>query len=140
MGDWMRVSLRGTIAPEDIPAAVAFLTPNDDYSNWGPLTYTPGLCSLGQWVTPEICMDGNLSERNYSVDEVAVAFRGLVAAAPSLTLKVHCGGPYESEECVATLTVADGEVSVGGPEVGTVPGVSDEVFQARVFGILGGSR
>ena len=46
--------------------------------------------------------------------------------APSMLLKVHCGGEYESDGCVATISVGEGLVVVGKPEVVSVAGPSDE--------------
>ena len=43
-----------------------------------------------------------------------------------MMVKVHCGGEYESEECVATISVGEGLVVVGKPERETVDGPSDE--------------
>jgi hypothetical protein len=43
-----------------------------------------------------------------------------VVLAPSMLLKVHCGGEWESEECVATISVGEGLVVTGKPERDTV--------------------
>src|SRR4029079_4387743 len=107
MGNWMTVSMRGTLAAEDVAAASEFCTVKDDWSNFGPLSYTGGLASLGRWVGTEIHADGNLAERDYSTEAVAEMLREITAVAPSLALKVHCGGSYESEDCVATITVSE---------------------------------
>lgn len=79
---------------------------------------------------------GNLYERDYSVDDVAKALFNLQSVARSMQLRVHCGGDYENETCVATITVADGRVSVGDPEVPTVAPVSDDVTAGRLLNAL----
>lgn len=139
MGNWMTVSLRGTLSAADLDAAHEFVHCKDDYSNFHPLCAVQGLAGLGQWAAEEIYADGNLSERGYGTDDIAATLREMVKVAPSLALKVHCGGDYESKECVATVTVADGEVIVGQPEVASVAGVSDVVVKGRLFDLLGGA-
>lgn len=139
MGNWMTVNLRGSLAAEDVEAASLHLRVKDDYSNFRPLSIgLSGLCGLGDWVRQNINADGNLAERDYSVESVADNLREIVAVAPSLELKVHCGGDYESTNCVATITVSRGEVTVGDPEVEVVNGIGDDVFKGRLFGAIGG--
>ena len=50
-----------------------------------------------------------------------------------MMLKVHCGGEYESAECVATISVGEGLVVVGKPERETVDGPSDAQMQENLF-------
>lgn len=138
MGDWMTVSMRGTLAPEEVPAAETFLTLLPDWSNFGPLSYGPGLCGLGRWAQPLIEADGNVAERDYSPEDVAETLTELVAVCPSLRLKVHYGGSYESTACVATVTVLDGAVTVGAPEVAVLPGVDTGLAMARLMALLSG--
>ena len=139
MGNWCTVSLRGTLAKDDVAAVREFVTAKDDYSNFHCLTGSiAGLAGLGMWPAEEIHADGNLAERNYDAESVAEVLREIVKIAPSLSLKVHCGGDYESTECVATVTAENGEVVVGKPEVETVSGVSEDVAHGRLLGILYG--
>jgi hypothetical protein len=135
MGNWRTVNLRGTVSADEVPAARTRLTVNGygDYSNWGPLAFSNGLCGLGEWLDAVINADGNLYERGYSVDDVAEALRELVEIAPSLALKVHCGGEYEDTECVATITVAGGVVTVGAPEVREVKPIGEDAALGRLF-------
>jgi hypothetical protein len=86
----------------------------------------PGLCGLGAWPAETMNRCGNLHERDYSVRDVATALEALVRIAPSMLLKVHCGGEYESQTCVATISVGEGLVVVGKPERETVDVPSDE--------------
>lgn len=146
MGDWMTVNIVGTIDPADVAAAREFVEIGGDIKEWGRrfhcLCYTGmSLCGLGRWIPEaggEISVVGNLSERNYGVEDVASTLRDLVAVAPSLRLKVHCGGEYESTDCVATVTVEDQMVTVGEPEVAKVGEGLQETASDRLFQILAG--
>lgn len=138
MGNWRTVNLRGQMAEADIEKANEFLNPGEDYRHWTCMSFSSGLAGLGHWPAEVINADGNLSERDYSVDDVAETLRDLVKVAPSLELKVHCGGEYESEECLATVTVANGEVSIGAPEVPKVKAASMDSVMGRLFGHMHG--
>ncbi len=142
MGDWMTVNIIGTIDAADAPAAVAFVETGQDWDRFHCLSFAvPSLCGLGRWMPEgggDINAVGNLSERNYDVSSVASTLRDLVAVAPSLRLKVHCGGEYESTDCVATVTVEDQVVTVGGPEVAKVGEGLQETASGRLFQILAG--
>lgn len=119
MGDWMTVRVTGTCPLEEVEDLRRFLT-----ATFGPLTPSVGLCGLGEW--PGYSMDrvGNCAERGYTPEDVADQLRGALKVAPGLRLKVHCGGPYEQQLCVATVTAAEGLVSIGRPgevqEVGEI--------------------
>jgi hypothetical protein len=93
----------------------------------------PGLCGLGAWPAGHMNRRGNLHERDYSVADVAKALERLVHIAPSMLLKVHCGGEYESEQCVATVSVGEGLVVVGKPERETVDTPSDEQVLGNLY-------
>ncbi len=142
MGDWRTVTMHGTVDRTEVDrlrAACVYDTYGEDWGDFGPLSFdpaTPGLASLGDWVRPTIAAGGNLAERDYSVRDVAEHLRRLVLVAPSLALAVHCGGDYESPACVATITVADGAVTVGPPLVTEVSGATDEQAAGRLFGYL----
>ena len=104
--------------------------------HFGPLSFNPerpGLCGLGDWPAERVDRCGNLAERDYSVEDVAEELRRLVHIAPSMLLKVHCGGEYESEECVATISVGEGVVAVGGPEQPNVAGPPEGQMMGNLF-------
>ncbi len=144
MGDWMTVTVVGTIDPVDVGAACAFVEIGRNYDDWAGrfhcLRYTgPSLCGLGRWIPAgggEINAVGNLSERNYGPDAVAETLTQLMAVAPSLSLKVHCGGPYEDTTCTATVTAVGGVATVGPPEVEKVGEGLERLAEGRLFGIL----
>jgi hypothetical protein len=93
---------------------------------------SPGLCGLGAWPAERVNRCGNLHERDYSVRDVAEALEALVHIAPSMLLKVHCGGEYEADECVATISVGEGLVVVGKPERATVDGPDEDQMLANL--------
>jgi hypothetical protein len=136
MGNWRTVNIVGTIAPPDVADARAFVNTGDDYSRFHPLcNYGFSICGLGDWVREDVLACGNLSERDYSIEDVAQTLREMAAVAPSLRLKVHCGGDHESTACVATVTVAEGAVTVGPPEVGQLGGM-DALAKGRLAELL----
>lgn len=148
MGNWRTVTISGSIGQQDADAARAFVELGDDPANWDTFHCLcwpgPSLCGLGRWIPPgggEIRAVGNLAERDYSVEDVADALRQLLAAAPSLCVKVHCGGEYEDTTCIATVTAhADGQVTVGPPEVASVGDGLSDLSIARLGAALSGGE
>lgn len=125
MGNWRTVNITGTMTTGHAAKLCRLLDRRDEmaWDGWGEpyacLSFNsvrPGLCGLGSWPATQVDRTGNLAERDYSIEDVADALRALVAVAPSMLLKVHCGGEYESNECVATISVGEGLVVVGKPE------------------------
>jgi hypothetical protein len=147
MGNWRTVTIIGTIDPAEAQAARDFIDVGPVEQGWDRFHclayYGPSLCGLGQWIPEgggQFQAVGNLSERNYGVDDVRDVLIDLVAVAPSLELKVHCGGEYESEDCIATVTVHNGDVRVGDPEVDKVGQGMSELVAQRVDILYGGQR
>lgn len=134
MGNWRTVNITGAIAEAEIPA----LRERLGYSHrrgflseqqFGPLSFNidkPSLCGINDWVRPQVSAVGNLAERDYTPEDVRDELQELLAIAPSMMLTVHCGGDYESEECVATIRTGEGLAVLLPPEVEKVQGVSDE--------------
>ncbi len=126
MGNWRTVHLIGT-CPHDELALLDNATFCDymaeDMGHFGPLSWSPqpSICGLNRWPAEEIDTVGNLAERDYSIEHVAVELRRLVRFAPGLRLAVHCGDDYEENKCAATITVEDGEVTVGPPHIEHLP-------------------
>lgn len=138
MGNWRTVNVVGTMS-EAHAAKLRRLLDLGDYTELsdGRLqgldvyclafsSVSPGLAGLGAWPAATMDRCGNLHERDYSVDDVATALRALLPVAPSMLLKVHCGGEHESEECVATVSVGEGLVVVGKPERDKVAAPSED--------------
>lgn len=141
MGNWRTVNVTGTMSAQHAAALLGLLDKGPDYDNDGIpegaecLAFSrarPGLCGLGDWPAEHMNRTGNLSERDYTVEDVATALRVLVHYAPSMLLKVHCGGEYESLECVATVSVGEGLVATGKPEIENL----DEIPSGQQLGNL----
>jgi len=146
MGDWMTVNITGSMTAGDAAELRRVLDRSgiddagvmdeDALKEWASywehpyacLSFNsrrPGLAGIGAWPAETVNRCGNLAERDYSVEDVAGALSALVRIAPSMLLKVHCGGPYESQTCVATISVGEGLVVTGAPERETVDGPSE---------------
>lgn len=137
MGNWRTVTIKGTCDLGDLPSLKEKLDPGKDYHNFHCLSYTRGLCGLGMWGSQIIDTSGNLAERGYSVEQVAETLEDLAVEAPSLAVKVHCGGDFEDKTCINTITLKDGKAIVGDPEVETVEGVSEEMMQRNMMAAIG---
>ena len=133
MGNWRSISIVGTCDESEVEALEKAITYGEDYSNFHCLVNTGGLGSLGNWARSSINAMGNLSERDYSVEDVAERLRLIAETAPSLAVKVHCGGDWESKDCVATVTLQDGTTAIGEPEIDTIPALSDDAIAGRLY-------
>jgi hypothetical protein len=141
VGNWRTVNIMGTMSAEHA-ALLREALDYGDYALTGKMppgadclafsSVHPGLCGLGAWPAENMNRCGNLHERDYSVQDVAEALKVLVLFAPSMLLKVHCGGEYESQTCVATISVGEGLVVVGKPERETVDVPSDDQLLANL--------
>lgn len=136
MGDWRTVFMVGRCAPEHVAALREAITPGEDYRNFHCLVNSGGLCGIWDWAAESILAVGNLAERNYTVENVAARLALLLKVAPSLELKVHCGGDYESVECIATITVSEGKVTIAEPEILKLPEISEEQVKGRLFDVI----
>lgn len=153
MGNWRTVNIVGTVSEPDAAALrehLAYpgywLDDRHEHPAWqrfGPLSFCrdqPSLCGLNDWPAAAMDRAGNLAERDYDPDDVAETLRELLAVAPSMALKVHCGGEWESLECVATVTVAAGQVTVGPPEVERIAAMSEERMELNLVRALWAPR
>lgn len=128
MGNWRSVNIAGTMSAEHAAVLLDLLDERPNYERgwdqpYACLTFSrdcPSLCGLNEWPAEHMDRCGNLAERDYRVEDVTKALEALVLAAPSMLLKVHCGGDWESETCVATISVGEGLVVTGKPEVATL--------------------
>ena len=139
MGNWMSVWIVGTCKPEEVAAlkkAISWDDPGDDFHC---LSNTTGLSSLGDWAQENINSMGNLSERDYTPKNVADTLKKLSKVAPSLEVRVHCGGDNESKKCVATIDIQEGFCVVLEPhrEI-MIPELPTEIGIARLMGQLRG--
>lgn len=142
MGNWRTVHIDGTIDHEQVDAARKACLHNwesdADDQPYHALSYgeQPSLCGLHEWPSARINAVGNCAERDFSVEDVAEALRIVQQAAPSLRVKVHCGGDYEDKTCVATINVTETGVSVDPPEVSEIPEISQAQIMGRLFAAL----
>jgi hypothetical protein len=133
MGNWRTVQIVGTCDRADVPGLRAQLERDPDGENFHPLVVNGGLFGLPNWAAERISAVGNLAERNYDVSDVARTIERLAIAAPSLAVKVHCGGDYEAPEVVATITLSGGVATIGPPEIATLPEISEEQIMGQFF-------
>lgn len=126
MGNWRTVDIRGKIDIKDVDDIKNFLS--EDYKgkddNWEACPFFMGhsLCGLGEWVNPDGSIDisANLSERDFSIEDVETALECLARRYPSLDIVLHAGSDYESVVCEATFHVKDGVVTKHAPEVSEI--------------------
>ena len=140
MGNWRTVHVTGTCAAAEVPTlrdALAAKNSAGDYvyDKWGPLAISEGLCALGDWPAERISRTGNLFERDYSPEDVADHLRKVCHLAPSLSLKVECGGEWESEDIVAVVICEAGEVRVE-PATGRLPLIPPEQMMGNLLKAL----
>jgi hypothetical protein len=149
VGNWRTVNMAGSMNERDAGVLREYLgysirTPDHaGMDRFGPLSFNrdrPSLCGLNNWVGMTVNAVGNLAERNYSVERVADELRMLVGMAGTLLLKVHCGADWESVKCVATISVGEGLVVTGKPEVEHIEPVSDEQAIMNLFGAMSAPR
>lgn len=139
VGNWRTVQVTGTMSERDAVAlrqylgySHRFITSGEArdpaWDHFGPLSFNrdqPSLCGLNDWPAARVARSGNLAERDYDVDDVGECLSELVKVAPSMLLVVHCGGDYESLDCVATIRVGEGLVAAVPPEVERIDPMGD---------------
>lgn len=140
MGNWRRVQIVGTCAAADVQKLREALKPGHDYENFHCLV-NGGMAGLPNWAAEKINAVGNLAERGFTPQSVAEQLLKLLAIAPSLDVKVHCGGDYEADTCINTVVAnAAPIVAVLEPEVATIPEVSAEQMTKNIYAQLSGGR
>lgn len=141
MGNWTTVHISGMCDKKDLPALKKAIDKGNDYENFHCLCNTGGLCGIGDWVNEDISVVGNLAERDYGQDDIKDKLQDLAKIAPSLTLKVHVGGDYESLDCVATVVCAEGEVNINSPEINKLPSIPQgQIHGNLMMALMGKSR
>jgi hypothetical protein len=147
MGNWRTVNITGTMTEDDASALRGYLGYNYEagdpaMSRFGPLSFSrekPSLCGLNDWPAPVVNRNGNLAERDYDPQDVVIHLRELIVIAPSMQLVIHCGGEYESLNCVATIRAGNGLVCrMKQPEVRQIHGIDDEQATRNLIRALSG--
>jgi hypothetical protein len=121
VGNWRTVQIIGSCKAAEVSAMRQAVEVGREYKNFDCLTYSAGLCGLPLWPSEAINAVGNLAERDYDAAAVKRHLEKLALIAPSLAVKVHCGGDYEDKACIATVTLKDGLATVGPPEIEQIP-------------------
>ncbi len=139
MGNWRTVRIVGTCDPKEVPAVKAECQ-SDNFENWHCLSYQKrgSMCGVNEWPAAQMDVTGNLSERDYTVDDVFEQCKKLAAVAPSLAIKIHCGGDYEDKKCIATVAVDKGAVAILPPQVQELDGIDDATLTRNLFKAIGG--
>jgi len=141
MGNWRTVWIVGTVSPDEVNPLrdkCFFDVGFGGHGEYHCLSFTIpcSCCGIDDWVAKKMNRVGNLAERDYAVEDVAKKLEELVKVAPSLDIKVHCGGDFEDKKCVATIIVKDGKVTTVKPEVEILPEQSVDDMKGRLFGLM----
>lgn len=136
MGNWRRVQIVGTCGEEDVVNLRVEATRDCMDSKWNCLC-NGGVCGLPDWSGMNINATGNLGERGYGPEDVAGVLNEILKTCPSLRVKVHCGGDYAADVCIATVSTETGEAVVGDPEIEIVGPIADSQMVANLSRILG---
>ena len=136
MGDWRRVKIEGTCHTRDLLKLRNMLDPGRNYENFHCLVHTGGICGLPNWAGEQIDVIGNLAERDYGPEDVAEALATIAALCPTLSVLVHVGDHSESSTCVATVMAVNGDVSVGDPQIESIPEITSEQMQSNMMNQL----
>jgi hypothetical protein len=143
MGNWMTVMIEGTCDEAEVGPLTEFLTApdwrSDDDAGWdrlGPLSISEGLAGIGAWPARVMMRIGNCYERGYTPEDVAEQLRRCLEVAPSLDVKVHCGGDYESLKVRASVLCRGGEVGVGEPAREEIPPIPEDQMLGNLLKAL----
>ena len=136
MGNWTTVNIKGTCDADELPALRDAVSLDYSDEDWHCLTGGGGICGLPVWAFERIDVTGNLAERDYGHQDIADTLEWIMKKAPSLDVKVHVGGDYESLDCVATITAKDGKASIGDPEVERLEDIDQGQMQANFLAQL----
>jgi hypothetical protein len=123
MGNWRTVNLVGTLSTEDAKKVHDYLELNYQHNDWNCL-HNGGIYGLPNWGETIIDCVGNLAERNYDAEDILEELEKIAIFAPSLSIIVHCGGNYESNECVSSIVFNQGKGEIVEPlidKIGEIP-------------------
>lgn len=123
MGNWRTVRIIGTCDSSEVDKlreAIKWDYRGNNNPPFHCLSNATSLCGLNDWPDETINREGNLAERGYDVEDVAKTLEKLLLIAPSLNIKIHCGGEYESTEVIATIICANGKVEIKEPEINSL--------------------
>ncbi len=141
MGNWRTVKLEGTCDARHVAALREVIDLSGrDYDNpdrshrYGPWAFGGGICGLPLWAAEEINATGNVYERGFSLEDIRSHLDKLAFVAPSLKLKVHCGGDYEDKKCIATIVCAPQlNTHIAKPEIETIPEIDEQQMEHNLM-------
>ena len=140
MGNWRTVNIVGRCDEKDVlklKDVISWDISGD--SEFYPLSHTKGICSLPMWALKNISVVGNLAERDYSLKSVAECLDELLLIAPSLDVVIHCGGDYESMDCIATIKIIDDKSTICDPEIDSLPEITESQLMGHFYSQLLGN-
>ena len=140
MGNWKRVEIIGTCDPSEVNALRAVVCVDFTDDRWTCISGSSGICGLPRWPNAQIRAVGNLGERDYSAASVADALNHYLRSAPSLDVRVHVGGDYESDECIATVRIDEGRYKVCKAEKETIPEIDPKQIEFNLGLVIGFQR
>lgn len=126
MGNWRRVRIQGTCDSQDLDALQHAIAYHDDGDNFHCLTNVHSICGLNNWAAMDIFAEGNLAERDFTVEDVADQLKILADQVPSLNITVHCGDDYEALNVIASVVLAYGVVTIHPPQIQQLDTSQDE--------------
>lgn len=140
MENWRTVNIKGTIPTEHTTTMRQYFdTSFDRFENFNCLSITNGLCSLGNWIRPNVNVIGNLSERDYDINDIVEVLEMIAKKWKGCQLTVHVGDEYESLKCASTIVLENNTVKVLAPQVKKLEKISEEEVQRKMLiGLLGG--
>lgn len=138
MGNWTKVQIVGTCDAHEVHRLRGLIGVPYDDPGWSCLSFNGGLAGLPNWGGVKIDAVGNLAERGYSEESIAEHARKLAFACPSLELKIHVGGDYESSDVISTVTVSKDEATVGEAEIDSLPNAPPGQAQANMMAQMTG--
>lgn len=134
MGNWRTVYIIGKCDYLEVQKLKELIDcKGPDYNNFHCLCNTGSICGLGDWSDEVINSVGNLSERDYSIKEVAERLKKIASQVPSLEVDIHCGEDYEDKKCIKTIRLRKEKVSIINPEIEKIPDISESQIQTNIL-------
>lgn len=141
MGNWTTVNIEGTCPANEVQKLSDFVNAYHTKKDWDAfhcLCNTGGLCGLGDWSGTSINATGNLAERDYSYSSVAEELQKIGQLCPNADIKVHVGGDYESLDCIKTVHLQNGAVTIKEPEIQSLEQIDQSQIAGNLFRALMG--
>lgn len=106
--------------------------------------YSDNLQGLGKWVKREINAVGQLNSKGADIEEIVESLKDILFVCPSINLIVHVGDESGTTNCVQTILVKNGEITIYPPKVEKFNWLEPEEITKRLEGtqtkFIGGKR